>query len=49
MLCAYTQVGYNTNSDNMWFPMPPNRRVYLGVPKLYGNAVKVSIYVIGYR
>ena len=34
-LYSWTQDAWNTNSENMWFPMPPNRRVYLTVPAAY--------------
>ena len=39
----------NTNSDNMWFPMPSNRMIYLEVPVAQGPACGASLYVIGYR
>ena len=48
-LYSYNQVAYNSNSENMWFPMPPNRKVYLTVPKPYGESVVIGFYVIGYR
>jgi hypothetical protein len=51
-LVAYRQSALNTNSDNMWFPMPPDRRVFLYAPPAYesGNhSVSATIYVIGYR
>ena len=49
MLYSWNQVAFNSNSENMWFPMPPNRRVYLTVPEAYGHAATASISVIGYR
>ena len=39
---------YNSNSDNLWFPMTSNRRVFLVVP----NTMQESggtLYVTGYR
>ena len=40
----------NTNTDNLWFPMPSNRRVFMEIPSggRHGGA-RGDIYVIGYR
>ncbi len=46
---SYPQMELNTNSDNMWFPMPPNRRVYLTVTTAFRSNAGAQIYVIGYR
>lgn len=27
-----TKTSYSTNSDNMWFPMPPNGIIYVTIP-----------------
>jgi hypothetical protein len=43
------QNAINTNSDNMWFPMPPNRRVYITVPRAHGSGTSVYLSAIGYR
>jgi len=40
---------HNTNSDNMWFPMPPNRMVYLHVPSAHGLWVSLRLLAIGYH
>ena len=48
-LASWDQFATNTNSDNMWFPMPPNRRVYLNVPAAHGANAGSRIYAIGYR
>ena len=48
-LDSWDQSAINTNSDNMWFPMPPNRRVYLTVSTAYRSNAGAQIYVIGYR
>ena len=45
---AYPQEAWNTNSDNMWFPMPPNRRVYLTVPAVHGGNVGARLFAIGH-
>ncbi len=46
---SWYQEAINTNSDNMWFPMPPNRRVYLTVPAAMGDNAGVRLFAIGYR
>ena len=48
MLHAYPQNAYNTNSDNMWFPMPPNRRIFLALATATRGSV-AQISAIGYR
>ena len=49
LIYSWNQQAYNTNSDNMWFPMPPNRLVYLTVPATHGDNAGVRLFVIGYR
>ena len=46
---AYRQNAYNTNSDNMWFPMPPNRQLYVGIPQAFPNNCHTFVSIIGYR
>ena len=46
---SWEQNAINTNSDNMWFPMPPNRLVYLTVSVGLGDNAGVYLYTIGYR
>ncbi len=48
-LHAYGQNAWNTNSDNLWFPMPSNRRVNLNVPNVLNGNIYGTLYVIGYR
>ena len=48
-LHSYGQAAWNTNSDNLWFPMPSNRRVYLNVPNVHSGNIRGRLYVIGYR
>lgn len=48
-LMPYFQSAYNTNSDNMWFPMPSNRLIYLQVPVAHGPNCMAVLYAIGYR
>ena len=47
---AYTHDAVNTNSENMWFPMPSDRKVYVEVPIAFppGNCL-TRVSVIGYR
>lgn len=46
------QDAFSDNTENMWFPLPPDRSVYLEVPRrpkpIQKNAT-CNIYVIGYR
>ena len=46
---TYIQSASSVNSDNMWFPMPPNRRVYVTIDSVHGNNVGVRLAAIGYR
>ena len=46
---GYPQNAYNTNSDNMWFPMPSNRMVYVEVPLAFPRYCHTFVSVIGYR
>lgn len=46
----YSQDSFNTNSENMWFPMPPTRMVQVkttaAIPEVHTG---LRICVIGYR
>ena len=46
---GYPQEAWNTNSDNMWFPMPANRRIYLQIFAAHGTSVSAELQAIGYR
>ena len=48
-LFSYPGNAWNTNSDNLWFPMPRNRRIYMHIPNVHGGHIYGSLYVIGYR
>lgn len=51
-LTTTKQNAFNDNSENMWFPMPADRSVYLDVAKKHSpieRNAKCNIYVIGYR
>ena len=46
------QDAYSNNTENMWFPMPADRFVYLEVPrktKPLERNVRCNVYIIGYR
>ena len=49
LMRGYSQNAYNTNSDNMWFPMPSNGMVYTDVPVALPGYCDTSISAIGYR
>ena len=49
MSYAYPQSAINTNSDNMWFPMPTNRKIFLQVDSDHGANCTSHFHVIGYR
>ena len=49
LMHSYPQNAINTNSDNMWFPMPPNRRVYLTLQTAVGSYSGARLHAIGYR
>ncbi len=48
-LLTYFQNAYNTNSDNMWFPMPSNRRIYMTVDRDVGANCGAHLFAIGYN
>ena len=49
LMHSYPQSAINTNSDNMWFPMPPNRRVNITLQTAIGGNAVVYLHAIGYR
>ncbi len=48
-MLTLNQNAYNTNSDNMWFPMPINRRIYMTVDRDIGTNCGAYLYAIGYN
>ena len=48
-MLTYNQPAYNTNSENMWFPMPTNRRIYMTVLKDTGANCGAQVFVTGYN
>ena len=47
-MVGYYQDAINTNSDNMWLPMPSNKVVYVKVPTPLTGYCYFVLYVIGY-
>ena len=46
---GWNQLAINTNSDNMWLPMPSNRLVYVQVPSTYSGVCGFRLSATGYR
>ncbi len=40
---------WDTNSDNMWFPMTSSRRIFLNVPSALSININGFLHAIGYR
>ena len=40
---------HSSNTDNLWFPMPRSRRIFLNVPYALSNSIGGYLYAIGYR
>lgn len=48
-VAQWPQDALTTSTDNMWFPMPPNRRIYINIPAIRYNSGAVYLSAIGYR
>ena len=48
-MLTWNQGAINTNSENMWFPMPINRRIYMTVYKDAGTYCGAGLYAVGYN
>ena len=46
---GWVQSAINTNSDNMWLPMPSNRLLYVQVPATYSGVCGFRLSATGYR
>ena len=46
---SYSQNAINTNSGNMWFPMPTNRRIYMTVTHDAGANSAAHLNAVGYN
>lgn len=50
ILFSWEEKALNTNSDNMWFPMPTDRLIHLVVMDEYGDdGAGATMFAIGYR
>ena len=47
-LMAWTS-NWRVDTENMWFPMPANRRIYITVPVSMANDGGFYLYAIGYN
>ncbi len=47
-LTAWTGL-WRAQTDNMWFPMPANRRIYITLPVSMVNDGGLILYAIGYN
>lgn len=48
-LHTYGQSAWNTNSDNLWFPMTSGRQVFVELTSTHTGNVAVNLHAIGYR
>ena len=46
---SYHQSAWNTNSDNMWFPMPADRQIHVIVQVAVPRNCRARLRTIGYR
>jgi hypothetical protein len=46
---SYNQGAWNTNSDNMWFPMPTDRLIHIEITVAIDSGCPALFYVVGYR
>ena len=49
LLHTYNQNAWNTNSDNLWFPMTPSRQIFMELTVAHTGSVGVYLHAIGYR
>ena len=48
-IMTYHQNAFNTNSDNMWFPMTSGRQVFVKLSSSHTGNLRLILHVIGYR
>ena len=46
---SYGQGAWNTNSDNLWFPLTTERKVYVKLTYAHSGNLNLYIHAIGYR
>ena len=49
LLHSYHQNAWNTNSDNLWFPMTAGRQVFVQLTRTHTGNVSIRLHAIGYR
>ncbi len=49
LMHGYYQDAWNTNSDNMWFPLPADRQIHLEIVPIAFRKCSSRLWVIGYR
>ena len=47
-IIGYLQDAYNTNTDNMWFPVPSDKIINVEVPQSVPGICKFKLTAIGY-
>ena len=46
---SYGQSAWNTNSNNLWFPLTTERKVYVKLTYAHSGNLRLYIHAIGYR
>ena len=49
LLYSYNQDAWNTNSDNLWFPMTSGRQVFVELTYAHSGNLGIYLHAIGYR
>ena len=49
LIMSHVQPGMSFSSENMWFPMPSDRLIFLTVAVAHGSNAGVGFFVTGYR
>ena len=49
LLVSYNQNAWNTNSDNLWFPMTSGRQVFVESTVAHNGTIGIHLHAIGYR
>ena len=49
MVYSWQNTAFNTNSDNLWFPVTTGRQVFVELSIAHTGSLKFYLHVIGYR
>ena len=49
VLHSYNHNAWNTNSDNLWFPMTSGRQVFVKLTYAHTGNIGIDLHAIGYR